>query len=150
MTDPDVLDVLRSYPAIYLACHVEHRSRASSPTGLTARDGTLLAHVEDPDGSSPARLARHLGITPPSLSAALARLERQGLLRLEIDPADARRRIVRLTQEGRQAVSRDSVLDSQRVAALLARLDADERRRAVDGLKLLAGAAHRLQEGEEG
>lgn len=148
MTDPDLLDVLRSYPAIYLACHVEHRTRASSPTGLTARDGTLLSHIEDPAGSSPARLARHLGIAPSTLSAALARLERQGLLRLDADPDDARRRVVRLTQEGREAVARDSVLDAARVAALLARLDPDERRRAVEGLKLLASAAHRLQEGE--
>src|SRR3712207_8016442 len=37
----DVLDVLRFYPRIYLACHVEHRTRASSPTGLTGRDGSL-------------------------------------------------------------------------------------------------------------
>ena len=149
MIDSDVFDVLRSYPAIYLACHVEHRTRASSRTGLTARDGSLLAHVEDPGGSSPARLARHLGVAPSTLSAALARHERHELLRLDPDPRDARRRIVRLTKEGRDAVGRDSVLDPGRVAALLARLDPDERRLAVEGLKLLAAAAHRLQEGEE-
>ncbi|HWT12442.1 MAG TPA: MarR family winged helix-turn-helix transcriptional regulator [Allosphingosinicella sp.] len=147
--DPDVLDVLRSYPQIYLACHVEHRTRASSPTGLTARDGTLLAHVEDPPGSSPAMLARHLGVARSTLSAALARLESQGMLRLEGDPADARRRLVRLTAEGRAAVARDSVLDPARVAALLALMPAAERRSAVAGLKLLAAAARRHQEGEE-
>jgi hypothetical protein len=53
MEDDDVLAVLRAYPSVYLACHVEHRTRASSPTGLTARDGSLLAHVGDPAGSSP-------------------------------------------------------------------------------------------------
>jgi DNA-binding MarR family transcriptional regulator len=148
MEDPDVLDVLRAYPRIYLACHVEHRTRASSPTGLTARDGSLLAHVADPEGSSPARLARHLGIAASTLSAALARLESAGMLRTDPDPGDARRRLVRLTAAGREAVASDSVLDADRVAALLARLSRAERRRAVDGLKLLGEAARRLREGE--
>ena len=148
MEDPEILAVLRAYPAIYLACHVEHRTRASSPTGLTARDGSLLAHVEDPGGSSPARLARHLGIAASTLSAALARLESAGMLSLDPDPGDARRRLVRLTAAGREAVARDSVLDPERVAALLAKLSPAERRRAVAGLRLLADAARRLQEGE--
>lgn len=143
----DILDVLRSYPQIYLACHVEHRTRASSPTGLTSRDGTLLAHVSDRQGSSPAALARHLGIAASTLSAALARLERQGLLRLDADPGDARRRRVRLTESGREAVARDSVLDPGRVAAMLDKLSDAEREAAVAGIKLLGEAARRLQEG---
>jgi DNA-binding MarR family transcriptional regulator len=69
--------------------------------------------------------------------------------RLDPDPADARRRLVRLTDAGRDAVARDSVLDPQRVAALLGKLPPAERRRAVDGLRLLGEAARRLQE-EEG
>lgn len=146
MEEADVLEVLRAYPSIYLACHVEHRTRASSPTGLTARDGSLLAHVGDPGGSSPARLARHLGVAASTLSAALARLEAAGMLRLDTDPADARRRLVRLTDAGREAVARDSVLDPERVEALLAKLSAAERKRAVDGLRLLGDAARRLQE----
>jgi DNA-binding MarR family transcriptional regulator len=150
MEDPDVLAVLRSYPRIYLACHVEHRTRASSPTGLTARDSSLLAHVEDPAGSSPALLARHLGVAASTLSAALARLETAGMLRLDPDPADARRRLVRLTGPGREAVARDSVLDPGRVEALLAKLTPAERRRAVEGLRLLGDAARRLQEEGKG
>jgi DNA-binding MarR family transcriptional regulator len=100
-----------------------------------------------PGGASPAELARHLGIAPSTLSAALARLERHGLLRLDADPADARRRRIRLTDAGRDAVIRDSVLDARRVAAMLELLADDERKAAVHGLRLLAAAARRLQEG---
>ena len=146
MEDPDVIAVLRAYPQVYLACHVEHRTRGRSPTGLTARDASLLAHVEA-EGSSPAALARHLGISPSTLSAALARLEALGLLHLNRHPRDARRRIVVLTDEGRAAVVLDSVLDAGRVAALLALLGPRERRKAVEGLALLAGAARAYQEG---
>jgi hypothetical protein len=52
MTDPDVLAVIRFYPQIYLACHVEHRSRSQSPTGLTAREAGILAHVDESEGTS--------------------------------------------------------------------------------------------------
>ncbi|HVQ09002.1 MAG TPA: MarR family winged helix-turn-helix transcriptional regulator [Allosphingosinicella sp.] len=146
MTDSDVLAVIRFYPQIYLACHVEHRSRAESPTGLTAREAGILAHVDDPEGTSPARLARHLGVAPSTLSAALARLEGQAMLALDADPADARRRLVRLTAKGRAALAAGSVLDPDRLAAVLGRMTTEERRRAVEGLGLLAAAARAWRE----
>lgn len=146
MTDCDILDVLRSYPQIYLACHVEHRTRGSSPSGLTSRDASLLAHVEDSVGSSPAALARHLGISPSTLSAALSRLEGEGMLVIRADSADARRRRVSLTAAGRAAIADDSVLDRNRAAAVLGTLSSDERRSAVEGLKLLAEGTRRYRD----
>jgi DNA-binding MarR family transcriptional regulator len=148
MDDSDVLDVLRAFPQIYLACHVEHRTRASSPTGLTARDGGLLAHIDD-EGTGPAALARHLGISRSTLSAALARLEAGGFLRLERVAGDARKRRILLTREGRDVVWRDSVLDARRVEGLLDLLNPAERRRAVVGLRLLAAAARAYRERPE-
>lgn len=145
MTDPDVLAIQRAYPQVYLACHVEHRARASSPTGLTARDASLLAHVDE-GGSSPSALARHLGVAPSTLSAAVARLAARALLRIDPDPADARRRLIVLTGAGRAAIGAENVLDAGRVAALLGQLSATERRRAVDGLNLLAAAARAYRE----
>lgn len=145
MQDSDVLDVLRAYPQIYLACHVRHRTRSKSPSGLTERDGSLLAHIEE-QGSSPAVLARHLGISPSTLSAAITRLERRGLVRMEPVAGDGRRRRILLASDGQEAVVRDSVLDASRVAALLDSLGPAERRCAVDGLKLLGAAARASRE----
>jgi DNA-binding MarR family transcriptional regulator len=146
MIDPDVFAVLRAYPQIYHACHVEHRSRAASPDGLTSHDASLLAHVEIAEGISPARLARHLGVAPSTLSAALARLARQGMVAMAADPADARRRLVRLTDRGSDALATGSVLDPGRLTAVMAQLQPAERQRAVDGLNLLAGAARAWRE----
>ena len=145
--DPDVFDILRCYPQVYLACHVEHRTRASSPSGLTERDSSLLAHLDD-SGTSPAALARHLGVAPSTLSAALARLEGRGLLSVEADGTDGRRRRVRLTAAGREAIASHSVLDADRLAAMLARMGPAERRKAVEGLQALAAAARRYRESE--
>ena len=149
MDEPDILDVLRCYPQIYLACHVEHRTRGSSATGLTSREASFLAHVAA-EGSSPAALARHLGIGRSTLSAALARLDGLGLILTEQDETDARRKRVKLTDAGRAAIAESSVLDPARVAALLGHMPAAERGRAVQGLRLLAAAARKLREGEDG
>ena len=146
MTDRDeMLAVLRAYPQIYLACHVEHRSRAASPTGLTSRDAGLLAHI-DAGGSSPARLARHLGIAPSSLSAALARLEALNMVAIAADPKDARRRLVSLAPAGEEALVASSVLDPGRLGAIMTAMDAGERAKAVEGLTLLAAAARQFRE----
>jgi DNA-binding MarR family transcriptional regulator len=149
MDDPDLFEVLRAYPQIYLACHVEHRTRGSSDSGLTSREASFLTHIE-PEGSSPAALARHLGIGRSTLSAALARLEGLGLVATRPDAQDARRKRVLLTEAGRAAISESSVLDAGRVAALLASMPTAERRRAVEGLTLLAAAARRMREKGEG
>jgi DNA-binding MarR family transcriptional regulator len=145
MDDSDLLAVLRAYPQIYLACHVEHRTRGSSASGLTSREASFLTHIE-PEGSSPAALARHLGIGRSTLSAALARLEGLGLIAAQRDPSDARRKRVLLTEAGRREISESSVLDAGRVAALLSSMPKEERRRGVEGLELLAAAARRLAE----
>jgi DNA-binding MarR family transcriptional regulator len=144
--DEDVLAILRSYPQIYLACHVEHRIRSSSPTGLTSHDSSILAHLADDEGISAARLAQHLGVARSTLSAALARLEGLGLVAVTPDPSDGRRRSLRLTEAGRASIAENSVLDPARLEALLARLSPEERCRAVEGLRLLATAARMMRE----
>jgi DNA-binding MarR family transcriptional regulator len=68
------------------------------------------------------------------------------MLALDADPGDARRRRVRLTATGRAALAAGSVLDPARLAAVLGGMGADERRRAVDGLGLLAAAARTWRE----
>lgn len=146
MIEPDVFAVLRAYPQLYFACHVEHRTRARAPDGLTSRDAGLLAHVEAADGVSPALLARHFGVAPSTLSAALTRLAGQGLVDVAADPDDARRRLVRLTDTGREALAAGSVLDPDRLTAVMARLNRAERQQAVAGLRLLAGAARAWRE----
>ena len=145
--DRDVFEILRCYPQIYLACHVEHRTRASSPSGLTERDSSLLAHVDE-SGTSPAVLARHLGVAPSTLSAALARLEGRGLLSIDADGSDGRRRRVTLTPAGRDAIASHSVLDPDRLSTMMAAMSGPDRQQAVRGLQALAAAARRYREGE--
>jgi hypothetical protein len=71
------------------------------------------------------------------------------LVRMEPVAGDGRRRRVLLTTAGQEAAVRESVLDVRRVAALLDALSPAERRRAVDGLKLLAVAVRAFRERTE-
>ncbi len=132
--------VQQHYPRIYVACHVDHRRRRGQGPAISARDQTILAHVPS-GGVRPQTLAAHLRVVPSTISAALKRLATMDLITMAPHAKDARARIVRLSDAGREALSQTSVLDSGRVTAALARLSPSQRAAVVRGLALLADAA---------
>lgn len=94
---------------------------------------------------SPRSLAAHLGVVPSTLSAAVSRLTNLGYIESRKVERDRRRKDLRLTQLGAQAMASTSVLDSDRVRAMLALLSPNEREVAIKGLALLARAALELE-----
>ena len=136
------------YPQIYLACHRNHKLAANTGSGISARESTILAHLDTETPMTVTTLARHLGIGAPSLSAAIKRLVRLGYVVHQADDRDARRRPLRLSAAGVRAMADSSVLDSARVRAMLLWLRPEERARALEGLALLARAARRLSDRE--
>src|SRR5262245_9266933 len=106
----DALAIQQLYPQVFHACHVRHPRRRSNALRLSERDGSILAHLGPDHRPTAGELARHMSLGAPTLSAALARLERLGLL--ERAPGrDRRRREIALTEPGRRAVGAASVLD---------------------------------------
>lgn len=144
----DVLDVLRFYPQIYLACHVDHVRATSTRWKLSAHDSSILAHLDTNAPISPRELAKHLAVRPSTLSAAVARLEALGYVAIKAASNDKRRRELTLTARGAEAMAETSVLDRKRVADLLEKLAPQDRSAAVHGLSLLARAARELQKEE--
>lgn len=137
----DVRLVQVAYPQIYFACHTRHIRRASTPTRLSAADSTLLAHLDEERAMRPTALAKHLGLAASTLSAAINRLAKLGYVTLRRADVDGRAIDVRLSAKGAEAMQGSSVLESARVARMLGRLSGAERRRALDGISLLARAA---------
>ena len=89
-------------------------------------------------------LAEYMGVTPSTMSLNLTRLEKGGFVSRARDPADRRVMNVRLTESGERMRDSATVLDPDLVDAMLSGLRPEDRRRAVDGLAILAGAADSL------
>jgi len=149
MNDDDVFEVQRLYPQIYLACHTDHVRAVSTKWRISSQDASILVHLDRKSGLSPRDLASHLGVAPSTLSAAIARLSELGYLTSSPSETDRRKRELRLTARGAEAIAATSVLDAERVKALLNKLELDERKAAVRGLSLLAQAARRLNKKRE-
>lgn len=94
-------------------------------------------------------LRRLLAVDAAALSRGLAALEARRLLRRQMDPANARNRIVEVRTSGRRLLAALDVRADDRVSAMIARLAAGERRRlvgAVDEIyRLLVGASLRIE-----
>ncbi len=140
-----VFDLQRLYPQIYLACHVDHVRARSTEWRLSARDSSLLAHLDRKEGTSPRALAAHLDVAPSTLSASITRLTGLGYLRSHASKVDKRQRQLRLTDLGAEAMAATSVLDGERVEALVANLTDEEVEIATHGLRLLARAARQTK-----
>lgn len=149
VSDRDVRVVQVSYPQIYFACHTRHVRRASTPTRLSATDSTLLAHLDEKHAVQPTALAKHLGLAASTMSAAVARLTDLGYIAREKHAVDGRAVNLRLSHKGAAAMQASSVLDTPRVRRVLGHLQAAERKRALDGLSLLARAARQAQGDQE-
>lgn len=143
--NPDpVLEVLRAYPQIYHACHLEHARARSNANRISARDAFLLGHLDTTRPTRPAELAQHLALRASTVSEAVKRLERLGYIARQAATHDRRRIELTLLPRGAEALKGASILDAGRVERLLAQLSTAERMAATKGLRLLAKAARSL------
>jgi DNA-binding MarR family transcriptional regulator len=133
--------VLRDYPRIYYACHARHRRDPTTQDVLSERQASILDHLDEAEPVSLKELAKHLGVTASTMSISVDRLVSGGWLLRDRDPVDGRRICLRLTPAGARMKAAQSVLDPDRVRAVLRRLTPAERAEALHGLALLARAA---------
>jgi MarR family transcriptional regulator, organic hydroperoxide resistance regulator len=134
-------NVIALYPRIYFACHTRHVRDPHSQKLLSRHQASILDHLDDIDPTTLNDLARHMGVTPATMSVAIDRLERKGFVARTRDTVDRRRVQLRLTTAGLRVREANSVLDPPRVEALVARLPDGDRLAAIRGLALLAQAA---------
>src|ERR1700761_7713144 len=91
-----------------LCLHVQRAARALGrrfddalrPFGLTNGQFSLLMSLNRPQPAGMASVASVLAMDRTTLTAALKPLERRGLIKVAVDPADRRSRLLSLTPEG--------------------------------------------------
>ena len=137
--DHAVAAVQRAYPQIYYACHTRHVRGRSSDVHLSPRDSQILVHLDPQRPLSVSLLARHLGLSVSTVSEALTRLERFGYVAKRA-AADRRRVGVVLLPKGIRAIQAASVLESDRLRAVLRRLSRPGLSHVIRGLERLARA----------
>jgi DNA-binding MarR family transcriptional regulator len=143
-----VLAIQQLYPQVFHACHVQHLRRRTTRFRLSERDSAILAHIGPGWAATALELGRHLGIGKPTMSAALQQLEKPGYIVRGSRSRSSPARQLQLTELGQQALQSTSVLDTNRVTALLQSLSAGERTQALRGLQLLARGARSLAKKE--
>ena len=137
----EVETVLRCYPQIFFACHRRHVKDEESRKVISSHQASILDHLDDVEGTSLLDLARHMGVTPSTMSLTVDRLELGGYMTRERSKTDKRRVDLRLTPSGVRIKRQEKVLEPELVSAMLGRMDQRKRKQALRGLELLAEAA---------
>jgi MarR family transcriptional regulator, organic hydroperoxide resistance regulator len=82
--------------------HLRAAGTRLATVGLQPGQDLLLGQLWDGDGLAQSELARRLGVEPPTVTKALGRLEKEGLIIRRRDRRDARLSRVYLTARGKQ------------------------------------------------
>jgi DNA-binding MarR family transcriptional regulator len=128
-----------------LCMHMQRASRALArrfdealrPVGITNWQFSLLMSLNRPQPPPMGPVAKLLAMDRTTLTAALKPLEREGLLNIVAAPNDRRRRLLALTERGRETLAaavpiwRDT---HERVEAALTVIEAGELRAALHSL----------------
>lgn len=80
--------------------------------GLRPLHGFVFQAI-GPDGTTAVELGRRLGVSKQAAGKTIEALERQGYVERLVDPQDARRRLVRLTDRGVDVLRRSAVIFEQ-------------------------------------
>lgn len=114
--------------------------RSTAGRDLSLTTASTLATLDRDGPQRLSELAVREGVTQPSMTALVTRLERDGLATRGADPSDGRAVVVTLTDAGREVLTTRRNRRAVRLAELLDHLEPDERA-AVDAA---AGALSRL------
>ncbi|MCF3962878.1 MarR family winged helix-turn-helix transcriptional regulator [Streptomyces fuscigenes] len=125
---------------------IARRLRQTHAVGdITLSGASVLARLSREGADSPGSLAESERVRPQAMAATLAALEERGLVRRTQDPADGRRSVMTVTEEGRQVLMDRRSESVQRLADVLGReFTAEERNALVGVLPLLDRLAERL------
>lgn len=110
---------------------------------------TAAATLATLDRSGPCRvtaLALREGVTQPAMTQLIARLECDGLVSRDPDPADKRGVQIGITQAGRDVLTRRRAVRAERLAGLLSKLSQEQRVAIAAALPAIDALTNTTQE----
>jgi DNA-binding MarR family transcriptional regulator len=127
-------DLLHAAMLLMRGVAAELRRTAAKPLA-PGQMSTLMKIADGPCTLS--RLARHQAVSLPTVSRSVDMLVRRGLVERGIDKADRRQTLVRLTQEGRDALADVRRRAEAYIQRNLETLEPDARQQMVAACQLL-------------
>lgn len=120
----DVIDRVRAFNRAYTQ-HIGVLDRTFQGTDFTLTELRALHEIEvaAPDGTTARAIATALGLDEGHVSRIVTKWDKRGWLRRDADAADARRRILRLTEVGAAGFGDLHQMARAQVAASIAHLD---------------------------
>jgi DNA-binding MarR family transcriptional regulator/GNAT superfamily N-acetyltransferase len=106
-----------------------------TPYSLT--EARILFEISNREQTTASDFSRDLGLDPGYLSRILSGLERRDLIEKAPSETDARRRILSLTTEGREAFSVLDARSREEIAELLGELPEEEQRRLLEAMRTI-------------
>jgi len=122
----------------------EHAERHIASLGLGFSDFAVLEYLFHKGPSPVNTIGAKVRLTSGSITAAVDRLERKGMVERRKDPVDRRARIVHLTAHGRKVISSAFAAHEAAMERASAGLTPAERKRAAGHLRKLGLTAQSL------
>ena len=129
--------------ALLVAAHAIQRftgtciARCTFPAKLSGSRLRVLCAVDEAGSLRMGDLATKLGVAGPTITDLVDGLEKEGLLRRRPDPTDRRATLLDLSPEAHAQFERVRALQREMSEAILAPLDAGQRRQLLELLTLL-------------
>jgi DNA-binding MarR family transcriptional regulator len=125
---------------------IARRVRQSHAVGeLTLSERSVLARLDREGPASPGALAEAERVRPQAMATTLAAMEERGLVSRRPDPADGRRAVLTISDEGRRLMAERRSESVRSLAAVLERdFTPTERAELLAVLPLLDRLAERL------
>lgn len=143
---PEVRDLLRAYvDAVLLAEPIQLRLWKSA--GVTLTQLRILRVLREGSRSA-SELAQAAGLSAPSLTRVLDRLEELGLVARVADLADRRRVGVRIEEAGLALIGGQNLFHGTALADAAIRMEPLERQELMDALRKFVAQVVALQEAE--
>jgi DNA-binding MarR family transcriptional regulator len=118
--------------------------------GMSFTAAATLARLEREGPLRLTALAAAEGVTQPSMTQLVQRLERQGLARRVDDPGDGRVTLVAVTDAGRARLAERRRLREARLADLLVTLPAEDQQALAQALRTAWPLVRRMLEADPG
>jgi len=142
-TDPTVVALLRAYlDAVTLSEPIQGRIWAASQLTLTqVRALRRLAKAPKPVGE----LGTELGLTPPSMTRIVDRLEERKLIERRRDPTDRRRVVAAILPAGERLITSVPLLEKSAVRRAVELMTSTDRERIVAAFEDFTRAVRSLE-----